>query len=225
MSGEVEEQGVEADGIAVPLQHDALQIVVPEFTGTPLPRLEGFDMAAQEVVHPAIEVEAQEEAPGVAEHHHEGHQRALCTPDRHLAEVAPVDLGLFAGKGGKAQIGLGHGPGTLGRDHGAEVALASPVAACDGHLVEPGGGQSGPGHQGLPDEGQERGDLRGPASVRIPGHPGLGDDTADRVVMDAELACDGADLPRLGTVKAQDLGAGLLVDGHRHSLRAGRKPG
>ena len=92
MTGEVEEPGVEADGIAMALQHDALQVVVPELAGHTLPRLEGLDMAAQEVGHRSIEIEVQEEAARVAQHHHEGHQRALGAPDPHLAEVRPVDL-------------------------------------------------------------------------------------------------------------------------------------
>ncbi len=105
---EVEKPGIEADGVAAPLQHDALQIVVPELGEHALPGLEGLDMAAQEVVRPGVEVEAQKEAARVAEHHHEGHQRALRTPDPHLAEVDPVDLGLLAGQSLEAQTGLGH---------------------------------------------------------------------------------------------------------------------
>ena len=171
-------------------------------------------MAAQEVLHPGVEVEAQEDAPRMAEHHHEAHQQTLRAADLHRAEVRPVDLALLAGKGVEAQIGLRHRPGTLGRDQIAEVALASPVAALAGHLVEPAGGQPGPGRQGLADEGQEGVELRGLASPQLQRHPGLGDDAVDRVVMDAELARDRADLPLLGKEQAQDLGPGLLVDGH-----------
>ena len=67
-------------------------------------------MAAQEVAHPGVEVEAQEDPPRQL--------RTITKPiaalraaDRHLAEVSPVDLGLLAGKGLEAQIGLGHGLG------------------------------------------------------------------------------------------------------------------
>ena len=113
VAGEVEDPGIEPDGAAAALQHDALQVVVPELAGHAPPRLEGFDMAAREVAHPGVEVEAREDPPRVAENHHEAHQAALRAADRHLAEVSPVDLGLLAGKGLEAQIGLGHGPGPL----------------------------------------------------------------------------------------------------------------
>ena len=181
-------------------------------------------MAAQEVVHPGVEVEAQEGAARVTQHHHEAHQRALRAPDPDLAEVGPVDLGLLAGQGLEAQIGLGHGSRPLGRDHVAEVALAPPVAALDRHLVEPGGGQPGPDRQGLADEGQERIDHRRPAPSQMHGLSGGRHRALDRGVMNAELAGDRADLPLLGVIQAQDLGTRLLVDGHLTPFVPGAGP-
>ena len=49
---------------------------------------------------------------------------------------------------------------------------------------------------------------------QVQGHTVLGDDAVVRVAIDAELASDRADLPLLGKKQAQDLGPGLLVDGH-----------
>ena len=225
MAGEVEELGIEADGVAAALQHDALQVVVPELAGHPLPRLEGVDMAPQEVAHRGVEVEAQEDASREAENHHEAHQRAFRTADLHLAEVSPVDLGLLAGKGLQAQISLGRRLRPLGRDHVAEVALAPLVAALAHHLVEPAGGQLRIASQCLADEGHEGIELRAPVPPRMPKHSVVGQYAPDRDVMDAELACDGADLPLLGVMEAQDLRARLLVDGHLTPLAPGAGPG
>lgn len=72
-----------------------LEDVVPEIAWHALPRLEGRDVAAQEVAHAGVELEAQEEPPRVAQHHYEGHQAALRAADPHRAEVGPVDLGLL----------------------------------------------------------------------------------------------------------------------------------
>ena len=181
-------------------------------------------MTAQEVVHPGIEEEAQEDAARVAQHHHEAHQRALRAPDPHLAEVGPVDLGLLAGERLEAQIGLGHEPRALRRDHVPEVALAPPVAALDRHPVEPAGGQPGPGRQGLADEGPERIDHRGPALLRTHRRPAGRHRALDRAVMDAELARDRADPPLLGKIEPQDLGPGLLVDRHLTPFAPGAGP-
>ena len=52
----------------------------------------GTGVTGQEAVHARIEEEAQVDLPGPRQHHHEGHQRPLRTPDGELAEVRPVDL-------------------------------------------------------------------------------------------------------------------------------------
>ena len=225
MAGEVEDPGIEPDGGAAALQHDALQVVVPELAGHALPRLEGFDMAAQEVAHPGVEVEAQEDPPRVAENHHEAHQAALRAADRHLAEVSPVDLGLLAGKGLEAQIGLGHGPGPEVAEQMTEVVAAARIAAFAHHLVEPAGGQRRPGCQRLGDERHVWIDHRRPGRPRVPGLAGRGEEALDGVAMHAELACDRADRPLLDVIQAQDLRAGLLVDGHLTPFPVGRSPG
>ena len=225
MAGEVEELGIEADGVAAALQHDALQVVVPELAGHALPRLEGVDMATQEVAHRGVEVEAQEDASREAQNHHEAHQRALRATELHFAEVSPIDLGLLAGKGLETQIGLGHRLRPLGGDHVAEVALAPLVAALARHLVEPAGGQLRIVSQCLADEGHEGIELRAPVPPHMPRHPVVGQNAADRDVMDAELVCDRADLPLLGVMEAQDLRARLLVDGHLTLLVPDAGPG
>ena len=87
---------MEADGVALALQHNAFKIVVEDDPRNPGPCRKGLDMAAQEVLHAGIEEEAQEDVARIAQHHDEGHQRPACAADREMAEVCPVDLGLFA---------------------------------------------------------------------------------------------------------------------------------
>ena len=107
--GEAEQGGMEADRVAAPLEHGALEIVVEQHAGDAAPGGEGGDMATQEVLHAGIQAEAQEDLPRVAQHHDERHQRTPRAADLQMAEVAPIDLSLFAGKGAQAQIGLGRG--------------------------------------------------------------------------------------------------------------------
>ena len=94
------------------------------------------------------------------------------------------------------------------------MALAAAIAALVRHLVDPAGGQPGIDRQGLADEGQEGIELRTPPPSLLPRHPGCGQNPVDGRVMNPELACDRADQPLLGVIQAQDLGAGLVVDGH-----------
>jgi len=56
-------------------------------------------MAAQEVVHRAVQIKSQEQVSRVREHHDEGHQRPGRLADGDCPEVCPVALGLFTGEG------------------------------------------------------------------------------------------------------------------------------
>ena len=225
VAGEVEVAGIEADGLAAAFQHGALQVVAPDLAGHAPPGLEGVGMAAQEVVHRRVQVEAQEDAARVAEHHHEAHQPALGAADPDRAEVGPVDLGLLAGKRPEPHIGLGRGLRPHRGDHLAEVALAPAlVAAPAHHLVEPAGRQLRIVLQGLLDERDEGIDLRTPPPPRRR-RPGVLDHPPDGAVMDAELARDRADLPLLGVIQPQDLRARLLVQGHLIPPMPGAAPG
>jgi len=96
VTGEVQQGGVEADGIATSFQDGAFQIVVQDDTRNPDKGLERRDVAAQEVLHAGIEAVAQEDLPRVAQHHHERHQRTPRPADLQMAEMAPVHLRLLA---------------------------------------------------------------------------------------------------------------------------------
>ena len=98
-------------------------------------------MAAHEVGELGVEVETQERVPGVAEHHDEGHQGALGTPDGELSEVGPVDLGLLAGQGAQTKVRFARTMWTQLRDAVAEVVRPAWIAACVDHVEQPRGGQ------------------------------------------------------------------------------------
>jgi hypothetical protein len=98
----------------------------------------------------------------VAEHHHEGHQRAPGTADCQMAEVAPVHLRLLARQRAQAQVGLGWRPRAQLGDEVAEVRVAAHVAALADHGVQPRGGERGELGQRREDEGPVRVDAAGP---------------------------------------------------------------
>ena len=64
--------------------------------------------------------------PRVAQHHHEGHQRAPRAADLQVAEVRPVDLRLLAGQGAQAQVGLGRPDAGACRRRGSGSASRRP---------------------------------------------------------------------------------------------------
>jgi hypothetical protein len=98
MSGERDQGGMKADGIALSLQHRALEIVVEQHTRTSIPGREGGDVTAQEALHAGIEEEAQENLAGVAQHYDKGHQGTACAADDEMTKMPPIDLRLLAGQ-------------------------------------------------------------------------------------------------------------------------------
>jgi hypothetical protein len=230
--GERQQGRVEADGLPLALQHGALQVVVEQHPRHAAKGLEGPGMAAQEVLHAGVEEEAQEYLPRIGQHHDEGHQRAAGAAYLEMPEVAPVDLGLFAGQGAQAQVGLGRRARTVQGDEVAEMVRPARVAALAGHLVQAAGGEGGELPQRLPEEGQVGVDLRGALRMPGPGQAGLGQHPLHGAVVQAQLAGDGADAPFLGVVVTEDLGLQFLGNGHAVFLlrllvggtRRGRKP-
>ena len=151
---------MEADGVAVALQHSAFEIIVEDDLRDPGPCLKGLDMAAQEVLHAGIEEEAQEDLARIAQHHDEGHQRTACAANHEMTEVCPVDLGLFAWQTAQAQKRLGLRAWSQTCDEMPEVMGATAVTAFVHHHVQPAGGQLRKLLQVLVDEGQIRIDPR-----------------------------------------------------------------
>ena len=78
-------------------------------------RREGPDVPAEEALECLLEREAGVDGAAPGEDEDEAGQRPLGVPDRHLPEVAPVDLALLAGERLQPEIGLGarRGPDSL----------------------------------------------------------------------------------------------------------------
>ncbi len=143
MRGEREQFGMKPDRLAHALKHGALQVVVQEHARHAGPCAKGAEVAAQEVLQPRAEEEAQVDRAGVAQDHHEGHQRTARAADRKTVEVRPVDRCLFAGQRAQPQVGLGRRPRAVQRHEMAEVIGCAAVAAFDHHGVQAGSGERG----------------------------------------------------------------------------------
>ena len=98
-------------------------------------------MAAQEVLHPSVREEAQEDLPRMAQHHHEGHQRTPRAADVEVPEMSPVHLTLFTGQAAQPQIGLGSGTWPVAGNQVAEVIGAAAIATLAHHRIKAAGGQ------------------------------------------------------------------------------------
>ncbi|MNS91047.1 hypothetical protein D3C72_1251210 [compost metagenome] len=213
MSGQLQQSGMEPDGLSVAFQDCGLQVVIQELSGDTPEILEGVHMAPEEVGHPVPQVEAKEDPPGPGEDHDESQEPALGVSDADLAEVGPVYLSLLAGESSQAHVGFCRGPGAVTRDDLAEVALASGIAPGLDHVEEALRGEGGKVLQSLLDEGE----------IGV-GHGGLGhelvgsdapsfENAADGGMVDAKLGGDGVESPLLGVVEAKDLSL-LLLGNH-----------
>ena len=143
MAGELEQPGMELDGLALACEHRGLEVVVEERPGRSAKVLEGLDVAAQEALHRLVEREEHVDRAGPAEHHDEGRQRSLGAAHLDLAEVSPVDLGLFAGQRTQAKVGFGHRPGSQAAHEPAGLSHGARIAAGHDHLVDAGGAELG----------------------------------------------------------------------------------
>src|SRR5262245_23526822 len=88
-------------GEAVQSNYDNVpgHIIVEQYPRQSAPAREGLDVAAQEVLEALAQEKAQKYLPGEAQHHNEGHQRTAGAPDREVAKMSPIDLGLLTGQG------------------------------------------------------------------------------------------------------------------------------
>src|SRR6476620_2851488 len=194
---------MEADRVTLPFQYHALQIVVEQDTGNTIPRGKGSDVATQEVLHPCVEEEAQEDLARVAEHHDERHQWTPRAADLEMAKMSPIDLPLLAGQAAQAQIGFGFWTRPTAGDEMAEVIGTPPVASLAHHHIQAACRQRREGLQRLADERQIGVDPRLAWWRTRPRQTGLRQHAADDAVMHVQLLGDGADQPLLRVVEAQ----------------------
>jgi hypothetical protein len=161
-----------------------------------------------------VQTEAQEDAPRVAQHHDESHQRTLGATNEQVAEVTPVHLRLLARECAQAQIRLCSWARAVRGHDVAEVVGAARVAPAAHHGVQPAGGECGELRQGIEHEGQVGLDLAGAQRGWGAHNAGLLEHPFDGVAVQVQLAGDGAHAPALSLVQAQDLRAQLRGYGH-----------
>jgi hypothetical protein len=171
--GKVQQRGMEADRVAAPFQHGALEVVIQENARHPTPGGEGADMAAQKILHAGVEEKPQKDLARVAEHDDERHQRPAGAADLQMAEMPPVDLRLFAGQAAQPQIRLRRAARTMLGDEVAEVIRAAAIAALVRHREQAAGGQGREFLQRLADQRQIGIDRRRPPCRADPRQAGL----------------------------------------------------
>jgi len=212
MGRQLEQGGMEADGIASALEHSALEVVVQEHARDPTEELEGFYMPPEKARHRRAQVETQEYLARIRQHHHEAEEPPLRPSDADLPEEPPVNLGLLAGQRAQAQIGFGSRPRTIARYDRPEVVTLAGVAPCLDHLEKSTGPQARILLERLLEEGDVRVSYRRTERHTPGGEPGLGEHPSDGAVVVAELGCDGTDAPLLGVEQAQDLRFSVTPD-------------
>ncbi len=212
--GEGQEFGIEANRIAHAFEHDALEIVIEDRSDGPAKRIKCLDVATQEAVHLGIEAEAQEDAPRVAQHHHEAHERAPRTADLQVIEVGPVTLHLFTRQRAQAQVGLGRRPWPHRAHQVSEVAGLPRIAALAHHVMQPAGRQRRVLLQRLADEGPVRIDKARAQRHAWRRHVVFTQHTAHRVAVHVQLARDGPHAPALDREQTLDACGQIKRDGH-----------
>ena len=120
---------MEADGVALALEHGALQVVVEDDPRRRAEEAEGLDVPPQEARHRRTHREVDKAEAAVREHHHEGEEIAHGASHGELAEMRPVDLSLLAGQHRTPQVRLRVSPRTEATDDGAKRAPRARVAA------------------------------------------------------------------------------------------------
>jgi hypothetical protein len=217
---------VKAHGIALALDHGALEVVVEDDARRGPEEAECLDVATKEARHRRSHREVHESKAAEREHHHEREEVALSTADGDLAEVGPVDLSLLAGQHRATQVRLGLTPRTQTAHDRAKTALRAAIAASDDHGIEPARPKARVLGERVLDERQERVDESRADDLLGDRQPAVCEHALDGVVMTTELARDRADGPSLDVVQAEDrsalvVGDRLLRGAHATSWRAG----
>ena len=222
VAGQLQQARMKVDRAALAIEHRGFQIVVLDRARAAAQRGEGLDMPAQEALERLIEREDRVDRARVAEHQHEGRQRADAAADADRAEAAPVDLGDFPRQRRQAEIRLGRRRGPQRAHRATDLHRRARIAALAQHLVQARRPQARILRQRVAHEGQIRVERGGPAAPGLREHTRAIERRCDRLMVDAELGGDGADAPVLGVVEAANLG---VLRGRDHHGAPGTRDG
>ena len=215
---EREQTRVELHRGADVVQDGALEVVVEDFARHAPEELQGAAVHQQEGLGLLVEREVHEQGARPAQHHRERRQGPQRRAAAHLAEAAPVHLGLLAGLQLDAQVRLLAARGAYADQPPAEHGDAVGVAAFLDLLEEPRRGHLRVGRQPLQQVRLERVEPGG-GGGRVLGLGLVGDRATHHRVVDVEAPSDGLDLPSLAEHQAPHLGAHLGSD-HREPEEA-----
>jgi len=205
VAAQLQEARVEADGVALPLQDGAFQVVVEQDPGHTPQGPEGLDVAAQEALERLVHGEDRMERPRPAQDQHERGQAPGGPAERDRPEAAPVDLGLLPDQEVQPQVGLGGGDRPQGPDHPAQLHDGAGVPPRLDHLEQPRGPEPGVLLERRLEERAVRVAQTGPDDGR-PSEALGRQRPADRVGVQGELGGDGPHAPVLGEEEPADLG-------------------
>ncbi len=128
---------MEADEVALPLEHGRLEVVVEQRARHAAERIEGAHVAPDEALQGLVEGEVREHGARPAEHHHEARQRPLGLADDDGSEAPPVDLGLLTGQRAETEEGLALPRGPDRAHVSAQLHDRARVPPGGDHVVEP----------------------------------------------------------------------------------------
>ena len=215
MRGEIEQRGVEANGVARALEDDGLRVVEEPLTCAAPEERGGAHQRATQRVDAEVDDELGPHRARVREDHDEGPERPVSAGHGQRADVRPVDLRLLAGQRLDAQEHLVSRRRPRFADIAAQRANTALVAALDEHVVDARRDQPRIARQRLVDEGNVRLEHArvGPRAARL--GPEAAEHADHDIEVHAELRGDRAAFPVLREIQPTNLRGHRLADGHR----------
>ena len=210
---------MEADRVAVALEHDDLGVVEQPLARRAPEGARGTHQRARQRVDGQVDHELGPDRPRVREHHDEEPERAHAAGHRELADVGPVDLCLLADQRLGVQVDFAARRRSDVGDVAAHGRHRPDVAAVSDHVVDPRRAKSRVLGQLLDDEVMKRLDDARPSWCLGSGFTEA-QDALDHVGVEPELRRDRPDRPVLGVVQPHDLG---VLRRRRHGHRTPRR--
>src|SRR5450631_166331 len=205
MLRELHQCRIKLNGVALPPQDDAAQVIIQQDPRQAVPGLKRRDVPAQKALHARVQKELHEHLARPRQNHHEGPERPTGTPNLQMAKVPPINLSGFARHAREAQISPGCAPRSMHRYNVSKMIGTSAVAAFAHHRVETASGQRWKALQRLENERYVRIGFGGSCRTLRRRHARTAQHSLHRSMMNLELARDRADPPLFNVIIAQNL--------------------
>jgi len=138
MGAKLEKPGMKASLAAEAFQNSGLEVVVEQASGATTERLEGPDVAQEEVLECLVEEELEVEGAGVGQREHEARKAPFGLTDANPSEVSPVNLALLAREELQACEDFDHSR-SQATDEASQLSDAAGVTAVSEHGENTGG--------------------------------------------------------------------------------------